>query len=415
MEIYHGNIVYSKDIKNLVEYKDSYIVVQNGIVEGIYETLPERYSNVEIKDFGKDVIIPAFTDLHTHAPQYPNRGLAMDEMLTNWLDKYTFPLEEKFKDETFASDVYNAFVDDMIAHGTMHAVVFGTIHNKATDTLIDQLERRGIMSYVGKVNMDKNSPKYLLEDTQESIDKTELFLQKHIDKVYSKPILTPRFAPTCSFELLKELGNLMAKYKVGLQTHIVESKWEKEEAKKCFDGCRCDMQIYEDAGLLEYGPTIAAHFIYPSQEDIDILKKHNGIAVQCADATTNVIAGIMPTGLLLDNGINIGIGSDISAGQSLGIYTQIASAIRLSKIKSLYEKENRVISFAEAFYLGTKQGGSIFGNVGSFEKGYYFDALVIGGLEDKYQELKPVEVVERFCYAGEVKNIKYKFLRGKEI
>ena len=87
----------------------------------------------------------------------------------------------------------------------------------------------------------------------------------------------------------------------------------------------------------------------------------------------------------------------------------------MSKIKSLYENENRVIWFAEAVYLGTKQGGSIFGKVGSFEKGYFFDALVIGGLEDKYQKLKPVEVVERFCYSGETKNIKHKFLRGKEI
>ena len=399
----------------MVEYRDSYLVVQDGVVEGIYKNIPEKYSALKVVDFGKDVIIPAFTDLHTHAPQYPNRGLAMDEMLVNWLDKYTFPLEAKFENEAFARDVYNAFVDDMIAHGTMHAVVFGTIHNKATDILIEALEKRGIMSYVGKVNMDRNSPKYLVEDTKESLDKTELYLQNHIDNIYSKPILTPRFAPTCSFELLKELGKLASKYKVGLQTHIVESLWEKEEAKKCFEGCRCDMQIYEDAGLLEYGPTIAAHFIYPSQEDIDILKKHNGIVVQCADATTNVIAGIMPTGLLLDNGVNIGVGSDLSAGQSLGIYTQIASAIRLSKIKSLYEKDNRVISFAEAFYLGTKQGANIFGKVGSFEKGYYFDALVIGGLEDKYQELKPVEVVERFCYAGETNNIKHKFLRGKEI
>nr|MCR4660787.1 amidohydrolase family protein [Clostridia bacterium] len=137
--------------------------------------------------------------------------------------------------------------------------------------------------------------------------------------------------------------------------------------------------------------------------------------VQCPDATTNVIAGIMKTGVLLDNDVNIGLGSDISAGQSLGIYKQIASAVRLSKIKSFYENDSRQISFAEAFYLGTKQSGSVFGKVGSLEKGYYFDALVIGGLEDSYQSLRPSEIVERFCYSGETNNIHHRFLRGKKI
>nr|MCR4661849.1 amidohydrolase family protein [Clostridia bacterium] len=325
MEIYHGNIVFSKSRNELAEYKNSYIVVENGIVDGIYESLPEKYANMRIEDFGKDVIIPAFSDLHVHAPQYPNRGLAMDELLSNWLNKYTFPLEAKYEDEQFAKEVYSSFVDDMINHGTMHSIIFGTIHNKATDILIELLENKGLLSYVGKVNMDQNSPSYLCEETNESIRKTEAFIQSHINNKYSKPILTPRFAPTCSFDLLKKLGKLASKYEVGVQTHVVESIWEAEEAKKCFNGCRCDMQIYKEAGLLDNGPVIAAHFIFPSQEDKDILKAYNGYAVQCPDATTNVIAGIMKTGVLLDNDVNIGLGSDISAGQSLGIYKQIAS------------------------------------------------------------------------------------------
>ena len=415
MEIYRGNIVYSKNSKELVEITNGYIIVNNGVIQDVLNELPKEYKDNQIIDFGKAVIIPAFSDLHVHAPQYPNRGIAMDALLYDWLNQYTFPLEAKYKDEEFFKKVYSAFVNDLVKHGTMHASVFATIHNPATDYLINALETKGIKSYVGKVNMDKDSPDILIEDTKQSLIDTETFIKKHINNKYAKPILTPRFAPTCSFELLKELGKLADKYDIGCQTHIVESLWEKEEAKKCFKDCRCDMQIYEEAGLLKHKPFIAAHFIFPSEEDLTLLHKCEGYAVQCPDATTNVIAGIMQTGKLLDTGTNLAIGSDISAGSYLGIYRQVASAVRLSKLKSFYEPDNRTITFQEAFYMATKSSGALFGKVGSLEKGYDFDALVIDDLEDDFMKLKPSEVVERFCYSGEVNNIKHRFLRGKEI
>ena len=413
MEIYRGNIVYSKSSKELVQISRGYIVVNDGVIQDVYEELPIIYKDYKVTDFGKGVIIPAFSDLHVHAPQYPNRGIAMDALLYDWLNQYTFPLESKYQDIEFAKAVYSAFVNDLIKHGTLHASVFATVHSPATDYLISALEDKGIQSYVGKVNMDKDSPDTLLETTKQSIKDTEEFIKKHINNKYAKPILTPRFAPTCSFELLKELGQLADKYDIGCQTHIVESLWEKEEAKKCFKGCRCDMQIYEEAGLLKHKPFIAAHFIFPSEEDLSLINKCGGYAIQCPDATTNVIAGIMQTGKLLDMGINLGIGSDISAGSYLGIYRQVASSVRLSKIKSFYEPDNRTITFEEAFYMATKNSGALFGKVGSLEKGYNFDALVIDGLEDVFMSLTPSQVIERFCYSGSTNNIKYRFMRGK--
>jgi guanine deaminase len=339
----------------------------------------------------------------------------MDLLLNDWLNEYTFKLEANYKDKEFARKVYAAFVNDLIKHGTMHASIFATIHNEATDILVDYLEEKGISSFVGKVNMDKDSPSFLIETTEESLKDTERFLKKHSHNKYAKPILTPRFAPTCSFSLLKRLGELADKYDVGTQTHIVESLWEKEEAKKCFEGCRCDMQIYKDAGLLKHKPFIAAHFIYPSDEDIALLKECDGYAVTCPDATTNVIAGIMPSGKLIDLGMNLAIGSDISAGSYMGIYRQVASAVRLSKIKNLYENDNRIITVKEAFYVATKGSGALFGKTGSFEKGYDFDALVIDGLQDDFRKISPAELLERFCYSGDVSNIKWRFLRGKAI
>ena len=412
--IFHGNFVYARSGKELVEEKDAYLVVRDGVIEGTYPVLPDEYAGAAVEDLGADVLIPAFSDLHVHAPQYPQRGVKTDVLLYDWLHRYTFPLEEKFADVSFAEDAYESFVEDMLAHGTMHAAVYGTIHRESTGILIEKLEKRGFLSYVGKVNMDVDSPDGLRETPASSISETERFLDAYGKNIYARPILTPRFAPTCSRELLVGLGKLAKKYAVGVQTHLVESKWEKEESVRRFPDCSCDTEIYEKTGLLGYGPLIGGHFMYPSDEDIRILKKYGGYAVQCPDATINVIAGIMPTAKLFDAGVDLAFGSDVAAGASVAVYQEVARSVQLSKIKALYEGVEP-IAFSQAFFMATKGGGSLFGKVGSLEKGYRFDALVVKNNGDRFAPLTPTEVVERFCYAGEKADIVKKYMNGEEI
>lgn len=416
MKLIHADIVYSEDRAHLAVHPDSYIAVEKGNVKGIWPVIPEEYRNVPVTDHSGGVLIPAFSDLHVHAPQYLNRGLEMDLLLEDWLSKCTFPLEAKYADPGFAKLVYDAFVDDMLANGTMHACVYGTIHSEATSYLIERMDKAGIKGFVGKINMDRSAPEDLLEDAEESVRETEALLEKYSGNKNTKPILTPRFAPTCTGKLLYDLGNLGKKYGVGMQTHLVESLWEAEQARVLFPECSCDTEIYEKAGLMNNGPVIGGHFIFPSEDDIRIMQKYDSYAVQCPDATVSVIAGIMQTGALLDRGMKIGLGSDISAGHHIGVYTQAARAVQLSKLKEFYEPEgNRKISFPEAFWMATKQSGDLFGATGSLEPGSVFDALVIDGLSDAARDLSPAQTVERFCYIGTKENIKARYINGKQI
>ena len=416
MQIYHANIVYSKNRDEFAVHKDSYIAVENGIVEGIYEKLPEKYAGAPLTDYGSGVMIPAFSDLHVHAPQYPQRGLGMDLLLADWLNTYTFPQEARYADPEYAGAVYEAFLKSLIENGTFHACVYGTIHREATSGLLEKIEELKLRAYVGKVNMNIQSPEYLCETTEESLRETEIFLETYAGNQYAKPIITPRFAPTCSFDLLKGLGSLGKKYQTGMQTHLVESKWEAAESVRLNPDCSCDTQIYEKAGLLENGPVIAAHFIFPSDEDIRLLKKYDGYAVQCPDATVNVIAGIMQTASLADAGVRLALGSDIAGGHLPGIYTQASRSVQLSKLKAFYEPEaNRAIPFENAFYMATKEGGTLFGKVGSLEPGYEFDALVIRDFSDPFREIKPEETVERFCYTGNPTDILAGFIHGEAV
>ena len=200
MEIYHGDILYSENREKLNVYENSYIAVENGLVEGIYAQIPEKFSGVEVTDYGRALIIPAFSDLHVHAAQFIQRGIGMDLLLSDWLNIYTFPQESHFADPSYAEPIYEAYVNDMIRHGTFHACIFTTIHRHATNILFKKLEEKGLRALVGKVNMDFQSPDYLCETTEESLRETEIFLDEHSGGERVKPILTPRFVPTCSRE-----------------------------------------------------------------------------------------------------------------------------------------------------------------------------------------------------------------------
>lgn len=414
MEIYHGDIVYSESWDSLCIMEDSYILVENGAVAELTRQLPECYRGCPVKDYGRGLIIPAFSDLHIHAPQYPQRGTAMDLLLSDWLEQYTFPQESRFADTEYAEHVYDLLVQDMVKNGTLHASVFSTIHRDSTDILFRKMENFGMYGYVGKVNMDRSAPDYLRETVEESVRETEKFLHAHAGSRKVKPILTPRFAPTCSEELMHRLGELAKRYQCGLQTHLVESRWEAAEALRLYPGYGSDAEIYERAGLMDHGPSIFAHFIFPTEQDIAIVKAHDAIAVHCPDATTSIIAGIMPTASLKDQQVKIALGSDVGSGHHTAVYKQIASAVQISKLKAFYEPENnRAITFANAFYLGTKLGGSVFGNMGSLEKGYRFNALVIDGIEDAGLILEPAKRLERFCYSGDDRNIIARYVDGK--
>jgi len=199
-----------------------------------------------------------------------------------------------------------------------------------------------------------------------------------------------------------------------MQTHLVESREQVAYTMSLFPGYKSDAEIYQRTGLME-NLSILAHVIFPTENDLDIIKQTNSVCVHCPDATANITAGIMPLVWLADQGIEIALGSDVGGGHGIPIYRQIARAIQLSKLKQFYEPEQQRVTLARAFYHATKAGGSVFGNVGSLEEGYRFNALVLDGLEDDGYTLTPFERFERFCYNGDDRNISERYISGKRL
>lgn len=413
---YKGNVIYSENKDTLISKENSYVLVCNGVVKKVCEMLPEGFPKENIIDWGDRLIIPGFCDMHVHAPQFLQRGIGMDKELLDWLNTYTFPTEAKFKDKEHARMVYTAFVDELLRQGTLHVNCFPSIHYEASEILFDILERRGLFAFTGKLNMDQNSPEYYIEDTDQSLYDTEKFIQNHQRSGNVKASIIPRFTITCSERLLNGLGTISERYNVPVHSHMCEAVNEMKVVKELFPQYTNGADIFYKNNLLGKRSTIMAHCIFMDEDVLELMKNPNCMAVHCPDATANINAGgIMPVKKLLNMGINLALGSDIGSAASLSIAKVIASTIQHSKIRNMYDPQWEAVNLAEAFYMATRSGGRYFEKVGAFEMGYCFNALVIDDSNMYTENLNPVERLERFCYAGDDRNIAMRYILGQEI
>src|SRR6056297_1307353 len=396
MKAYKGNIIFTRDKNKFEIYENQYLVVNKGKVEGIYESIIDK--TIEIIDYTNRLIIPGFVDLHTHGPQYRNQGIGLDQELLPWLKNYTFEEEKKFSNKDYAKKIYEKFAENLLKNGTTHVVLFGSIHNISNKLLIDILEKHNIHAYVGNVNMDQNSSKDLDEATDESIEKTKsLFDYTKNKSIHS--IVTPMFVPSCSVELMESLGKFSEANNLGIQTHMSENKNEVKLVKKMHPWINDYIDVYEKYNLIN-DKTIFAHCVHSPKSEREKIKGHKAYVAHCPNANFNLASGIMPLRTFLKEDINVGLGTDVAAGHTLSIIDVMKSALQASKLKWYEDKELSPVTTSEVFYLATKGGGAFFGKVGSFEKGYDFNALII---KDDYElyDLSLKERIEKFIFTGD--------------
>lgn len=404
--ILKGNIIYSDTKTSLSVTEQGYLICCGGISQGVYLTIPENYQNLPVIDCRDHLIIPGMTDLHIHAPQYPFRAIGMDLELLEWLETHTFPEESLYTDTEYARKAYRIFAEDLAAGPTTRAVVFGTVHTPATDILMETLEASGLKTYVGKVNMDQNCTEKLRErDASASLRATAQWLEDTAEKYRNtKPILTPRFAPTCSEALLKGLGELQREYGLPVQSHLSENLAEIAWVKELFPWSSFYGNVYEHFGLFGgEAKTVMAHCVHSSEEEIQKMKTNGVYVAHCPQSNTNLASGIAPIRRYLQEGIPAGLGTDMAGGATISMFRCIADAIGMSKLYwRLMDQEKKPLTIEEAFYLATAGGGSFFGKAGSFAPGYEVDALILddSGIRTT-KSLGAKERLERYLYLAE--------------
>ena len=418
--ILRGNIVYSKDQNELDICEHGYLVCREGKVEGVYQTLPFRLGGNPIHDHGDCLIIPGLVDLHIHAPQYSFRGLGMDMELLEWLETNTFPEEAKYESPEYARKAYQIFTDNMRKSATTRACIFGTVHREATLLLMDLMEKTGLDTMIGKVNMDRNCPDYIIEETEESAGETLEWIKDVLHRKYqnTRPILTPRFTPSCTDELMEELKKLQIRYGLPLQSHLSENPGEIAWVKELCPWAEFYGDAYDRFGLFGADcPTVMAHCVYSGEQEIERMKENGVFIAHCPESNMNVSSGIAPVRTFLERGLRVGIGSDVAGGSTENLFRAMAHAVQSSKLRwRLTDDSLEALTAEEVFYMATKGGGAFFGKVGSFEKGYEFDAVVLD--DSRLKHPQPLDVrnrLERMIYLADEREIRAKYVKGKEI
>lgn len=416
-----GDLCHSLDRDHLKAVENGYLVCVDGVSAGTFDRLPEEYRALPLKDYTGKLIVPGLVDLHVHAPQYTFRGLGLDMELLEWLERNTFPEEAKYRDIEYARAAYRIFAKDLRNGPNTRACIFATVHVPGTLVLMDILEESGLITMVGKVNMDRNASDALLEaDAAASLRATEEWLDAVKGKyLRTTPILTPRFVPSCTDALLEGLGEIQRRRGLPVQSHLSENRGEVKWVKELCPWSSCYADAYDRFGL--FGgpgcPTIMAHCVLSGEEEVALMKERGVYVAHCPQSNTNLASGVAPVRRYLEQGLRLGLGSDVAGGNQMSIFRAMADAIQASKLRWRLQDESLApLTVPEVFWMGTMGGGSFFGKVGSFEAGYELDAVVLNDARlCSVRRFSVEERLERMIYLAEECGVEAKFAAGTQL
>ena len=391
--IIKGNIISAPEFGKIEITEKGYLIAIDGKIKGTFQKLPEEFAECAVEDYGDALVMQSFADMHLHAPQYPMLGMGMDMPLLDWLNTYTFPTEACFKDNEFARKAYHRLAYELAAKGTTRVSMFSSIHRESTLILMEELENAGITGYVGKVNMDRNGGKDYQEMTEESIFETVKWLEacnfEHI-----KPMITPRFTPACTDELMQELGRIAKEKDLPIQSHLSENTGELALVKELHPDCEQYWETYAKYGLWNE-KTLMAHCVWSDARERKAIKDAGVWAIHCASSNENLVSGYAPVRVMLNEGLNVVLGSDIAGGDHLSMSKNVTAAIRASKARRIMDNwQTDFLTVEEAFYLGTSAAAPFFGEKPGFAPGNTLHAIVVE--DDTLPMVHPLSVHERF-------------------
>ncbi|KAF9188124.1 hypothetical protein BGZ51_000841 [Haplosporangium sp. Z 767] len=434
-KVFYGTLIHSVSIKEIEYIKQGLLFIDNqGKIAKLVKDVPQDKVESSLEGVASEkvvrlnddqFIIPGFIDTHIHAPQYTFCGNGHDLPLLEWLDTYTFPRESKFQCKDYARKLYTKSVARSLRNGTTSACWFATIHLDACKELVDIIHEQGQRAYVGKVNMNQNSPDFLVETTETSIRDTRAFVEyvKGVNATLSHkplvtPIITPRFAISCNSELLTELGKLAKEYDLPIQSHLCENMNEIGFTMSLFPNSVNYTAVYADHGLLN-DRTIMAHCVHMKDEELDLMKEKNAGISHCANSNFNLKSGMADVRAMLKRDIKVGLGTDVAGGYS----PSILEALRASRTCSVARDMESSLIVAELFYLATVGGARVMeleDTIGNFVVGKEFDAILVNTAIDN----SPVDVFdhdsvetkfEKYLFVGDDRNNEKIFVQGKEV
>ena len=335
MILYRAHLLSPLGSTEFLDLADGALVVDaQGRIQaaGPFEPVAAAHPRAAIQDLRPCWILPGLVDLHSHLPQY--QAVALDGLaLLPWLETHIFPAELRFQDPELATRAARSYFRDQLALGTTTAAVYCTVHAEATHNAFLEAERCGIRAILGKVMMDRFAPAGLLETTEASLTESLNLCQAWHgrDGGRLQYAFTPRYAPTCTPALLAGAGRLAQRTGAYVQTHLSENLQELAWVKELFPDCPNYTEVYARAGLL--GPrTLLGHGLHLAPEERALIRATGAVLVHCPRANAFLQSGIMPLRRWLQEGLAVGLGTDVGAAPTLSMWSEMAFACTASKL-----------------------------------------------------------------------------------
>jgi len=379
----------SRDELQILE--DVVITVEGDTISSIVDASVHT-GPVDLELDPEQVLVPGFIDLHIHAPQWPQLGTGYDVPLDQWLFEYTFPTEAGFVDTDYARSIWDDMVPTLLSNGTTTAVYYGSIHVEATTALAEACIAHGQRAWVGRTAMDhpEGTPEnYRDASAAEALvaSRSSIAAIEALDDSLGlvRPIITPRFIPACTDELLDSLGDLAAETGHLVQTHCSENDWE--HAYVLDRHGMSDTESLDRFGLLRRN-SVLAHGCLLGESDMDRISEVGAGVAHCPLSNVYFGDAVFPLRRALDRNVLVGLGTDIAGGPTASLIGQAARSIDVSRHlengvdQRLAADERGVddsrIDATTAFYLATLGGADVLdAPIGLLEPGRRFDAVAI--------------------------------------
>ena len=360
-----------------VEYlDDGLMIVRDGIVEILgnsADLLPGLSENTKQVDLRGKLIVPGFVDCHVHYPQVDIIA-SYGEQLLDWLNKYAYPVEQKFSDPEYAREVAEFFTDELLRNGTTTALVFATVHPSSVDAIFEAAKKRGMRLIAGKVLMDRNCPDVLRDTPESGYQESKALIEKWHGNGRLAYAITPRFAVTSSDEQLAAAGRLAAEYPdTYVHTHLAENTDEVDLIARQFPASRSYLDVYDQHKLVRER-SVFAHCVHLDDKDRSVMSAKNASIAFCPTSNLFLGSGLFDLQSARNADIRTGIGSDVGGGTSLSQLRTLSEAYKVLQLQG-----QSLPAFA-AFYLATLGGAEALGlenNIGNFESGKEADFIVL--------------------------------------
>ncbi|HYX34810.1 MAG TPA: guanine deaminase [Oligoflexus sp.] len=423
MQLVTGNLLHCLPTSPVqLEYspQTTLLIDDHGRIQakGGLAALQKLHPKAPVIDYQDRLLIPGFLDTHIHFPQMDMIG-SMAHSLLPWLEKYTFPTEIGYRGRSdLMLRAAHLFVDELLSNGTTLACVYSSSNHDVTDLLFEVFAQRGLRGIIGKTSMNRHAPDALLVPLADDIAQQKALLQRwHGFDQRLALALTPRFAPSCTPDLMQALGELHAQYPdTYIQTHYAENLGELLWIQELFPQARDYLDVYESFALIG-SRTILAHGIHVEADAIRRLAQHKTMISHCPTSNLFLGSGLFAWKKMEEHGVPISLGTDVGAGTSFSLWQTMNEAYKVAALRG------EIIQPVDLLAAATLQAAQGLGlsDLGSLEEGYQADFQVIDvrarPLLDRRIKISnsPAEILAALIHLADDRCVESVWVNGKEL